>query len=626
MARNRDTALTDETLWDETLSNIREPAIQCLALFYQLCAEIAPTTDDGKDAGKLMATFISWMVNTGVFRAGRRSLAARLKATPRFNHVHKQLYQPLFEVLKRRLEEVLLRINGADDSSSSSESDDSSDRSSYINDFRPNIDIEAFKDEQAPTPTQSAAWNSLRWTTASIRQLEFILRENQQEQFQRFVHQDQNLRTYQLFETYAREKCDFLFPNASDSLRERMANSIASRQARLLFLKQHQKTPTLAKQDSKIQAVKQIKEEEIFILSVTKQEQEDVNSSCPLVPLSKVPSNTVGIKLDPMRFNSGQNKITPSGSISLIKFSETTFPSIPNLDPGDASFTYSYYLLVSLVDEASRRNKRMSRLTHKLEPFFCVFDNCPSPFRWTDTYTGWLAHMRDKHSIPEWYCGVCKTVFSSSAKFQWHLREHHQDQIPELFRGKVADDCMRLQDKYPLQECPFCGKFPLEIEKDDPNQDDLQVFKSLAEHVRDHLISLSQIIPLVESEEMGESSSELDDTGSDDQTDSDSEHDIDRTSKPCVVACEEISYDYEECKKNSILDGSICPSHEGWEMEDIEAVSNITELWQEVMDKKTTGDKIDLILQSPMRNIELNLIPPRSSSRIAEPQAPTSPC
>ena len=60
-----------------------------------------------------------------------------------------------------------------------------------------------------------------------------------------------------------------------------------------------------------------------------------------------------------------------------------------------------------------------------------------------------------------------------------------------------------------MQDCPFRGGFPEEIEKDHPNRDCKQARESLSKHVRDHLVSVTLILAPLET---GEPGSELSDT------------------------------------------------------------------------------------------------------------------
>ncbi|KAI1453987.1 hypothetical protein F4805DRAFT_441186 [Annulohypoxylon moriforme] len=594
MEENDEEPKIDQTS-DKTLSDLRDLSIQCRALLHQLPANAGP------EAGELMASFNIWTANMGVFREGRQSLTSRLKSAPEIS----ELVQQLLTALKRDLEKIAFRLDSKE-SSSASESDDSSDRSSISSYKQPQVseNLEAF-------PPRTTIWTSIQNTITSLRQLALAVRragaQHRQERIQRFKNIERNKEVYQLIERCARQKVDHMFPNASEVLRKRMAESIATRRTRFSYLEQHQKkTSTLNEPAPELQQDETNERKEGTALpKIELAQQRIANLESRMRPQpSIVLSATAVTKLDLRGLNPTKNKLKRTESVSSVKISTGKFPSMPKLDSGHTSFTCPYCFLVCPAKEASGESQWMSHLIHDFEPFFCVFDECTSPFTCTDMYTGWLAHMRETHTQPEWHCWHCKTSsssgpFSTPSELESHLESHHREEITESLRPTLVKHSM-IHDQHPLQECPFCGGFPEEIEKTYPDRDGKQSHEALEKHVRDHLVSVALILAPVE---MGESGDELDDTKSNAQRDDDSERDLDGVGDTYELQCQNTSCD---CKEESGFD---CPENDAWEVADVQAVSNITQLWQYILSEKTSGEGADPTLEAFAANSQLDISP-----------------
>ncbi|EHK21510.1 uncharacterized protein TRIVIDRAFT_201921 [Trichoderma virens Gv29-8] len=268
-----------------------------------------------------------------------------------------------------------------------------------------------------------------------------------------------NKEIYSLFKSYARQKIDKLIPNASSMLRERMVESIATRRIRFLFIEQHHKTTSIQgepatafqKKEPKpcegesAQAVPPADRQEVIRGGITP-------IKCYLDPSTQpsvIPSLTF-TKLETENPQPAQGQHVDS--VSSAEYSTA-------IDPTCASFTCPYCFLIYPLEEASRPSL-LSRghLIHDFEPLFCVFDSCSSPFMNTSaaTYDDWFDHILHDHTKSQWLC--------------W------------LFG---------MTPKPLLEECPFCGEFPAELEKAYPDQKSDQAYKALVEHIRDHLFMVA---------------------------------------------------------------------------------------------------------------------------------------
>lgn len=209
-------------------------------------------------------------------------------------------------------------------------------------------------------------------TITSLRQLASTVRlagaQHRQERVQRFKGLDRNKEMVLLFERCARQKVDHLFPNASETLRNRMAESIATRRARFLYLEMHQKkTSTLN------QPVPELQQNDIAHgdedvgqdesgPSTGSEQQQTTNlvlrpTLKPRVQQSEILSNTVNTKLDPQRLEPTPNK--RAESVSSVKISTNAFPPRPKLDPTGTSFSCPYCFMICPAKEISGQREWM---------------------------------------------------------------------------------------------------------------------------------------------------------------------------------------------------------------------------------------------------------------------------
>ncbi|KAJ4315291.1 hypothetical protein N0V84_008447 [Fusarium piperis] len=114
-----------------------------------------------------------------------------------------------------------------------------------------------------------------------------------------------------------------------------------------------------------------------------------------------------------------------------------------------------------------------------------------------------------------------------------------------------------LRHEHALQECPFCGGFPEEIEKLWPDRNSKPAREALEKHVRDHLIDVALILaPAGTGGPDDKSGSELDDAGSEAQRDNDSERDLDHVGDSYRLECRNGCRDCKEINKDSALNWS----------------------------------------------------------------------
>lgn len=168
-----------------------------------------------------------------------------------------------------------------------------------------------------------------------------------------------------------------------------------------------------------------------------------------------------------------------------------------------------------------------------------------------------------------------------------------------------------MRDRRTLQECPFCGGFPDDIDEAYPDRSRKQAIEALEKHVRDHLISVSLILAPAETEE---SEGDVDDTILTAQADNVSECDPDEVGDTYELECQNDLCDCKEKEKDSIPDW---PGSDSCEITDTQMGPNIPQLWQGVFEEKISGEEVDSILDSYTGNFRPNQPPLHSSPLIA---------
>lgn len=256
-----------------------------------------------------------------------------------------------------------------------------------------------------------------------------------------------------------------------------------------------------------------------------------------------------------------------------------------------------------------------SHVIHDLEPFFCVFDECRSPFACVNSYTGWLNHMRNKHTQPKWHCWYCKIAGSSSTsstpeELESHLKEKHQNEVTDLLRPTLVKNSM-IRPNHALRECPFCGEFPKDVEVDPSKRGHHSALVKLEKHVKDHLVSVALILAPMEREDPA---GQFDNTQSEAQRGDQSQRDSNGVGVQYELECSNALCD---CKTRPDLDfeQNLSPGHDA--REDLPALWDIETLWKHIHDHKARSHDSDPL---PLGLLHQNSSPEHSSSDDSSPE------
>jgi nucleoside phosphorylase len=127
-----------------------------------------------------------------------------------------------------------------------------------------------------------------------------------------------------------------------------------------------------------------------------------------------------------------------------------------------------------------------------------------------------------------------------------------------------------------LRECPFCGGFPIEIEKRPSHQDREEALEKLEKHVREHLANVALILA---PRETGETVDAMSDSKSEAKTGKNSERDIEGLGESNELECLNVSCDCHNTEKDSPAETNIA-------IEDVFEIKRITEIWNVISETK----------------------------------------
>ncbi|KAL4766966.1 hypothetical protein BDW60DRAFT_170629 [Aspergillus nidulans var. acristatus] len=470
----------------------------------------------GADAREQLARLNIWAANMGVFTDGRQSLASRLNDAGEAG----KLILYLLQTLENELEVVEKQIHAVDVQEDEGHSVTDGDNSDKISECSSTSSYRiADPGEDAETDDTPALQPQLpifiRSTLTRLHQLAAIIRgagkQHRLKRIERFKALSHNEEIYKTFERCARQKVDHLFPKAKIVLRERMAQSIATRRARFAYLSQHQKKiSTLSKPAVNGPQIVAERTQDATPAPTPERQQAvgpDIRADYKRggAP-SRNLSSTTCTRLDTKRLIEAAGKRPES--VASVQIPTSDYPRTPPINPVDNSFTCPYCCLIYPASEAANEKMWTEHWLQDFEPFFCVDDNCNTPFSCAETYDGWLTHMRTEHSQAQWQCWHCSThvdepiTFPTPQLLEEHIRSKHR--IAESLYATIVKHSVVQKPKIFPNGCPFCGGVPEELEQKLSCQQEGEGQEALEKHVRDHFIKVALIMyPIDMSERDG---------------------------------------------------------------------------------------------------------------------------
>lgn len=352
-------------------------------------------------------------------------------------------------------------------------------------------------------PRPLGPWLTISNIISNLRQLGLTMYKagtrHRQERISRFISLERNQQQYQMFEHLAFQKAKHMFPAAKESLWNRVAQSIARRRSRFLYLERHQaKLRAVAEPD----ALKNSEQNEKAQPQVDKVAKPPIQVNIPHPPLSVLSkampslnrqtdfSRTLATKLEPVRPE-------PADSVSSTIIRMGEMPPAPLIDTDSMSFFCPYCYLTCPATEADSQQAWHRHLMNDLDPYFCVDQDCEEPFQAGGSFMAWLSHLEKNHTARSWECWHCRgtpaSQFTSEMGLEEHLKAQHREIIPESLLPTALKHSAHHR-KSALLACPFCGGYPDDVESQYPNRESREAITALTKHVKKHLISTALVL------------------------------------------------------------------------------------------------------------------------------------
>lgn len=378
--------------------------------------------------------------------------------------------------------------------------DSESDRSSNRSEASYRLALDDLSEDEDELVPSTGIWESVHDTITSLRQLGATLRRagvrHRQQRVARFASLDRNKEQYEMFERLAYQKAAHTFPNASPALHKRIAESIAMRRCRFLYLERHQmkariSTDVLATDPPNNVLFPEVVHRESTAAEDFQQPKDPIystiNESTPTVNQQTELSKTVATELDFRPY---------AESVASVQVTMGAFPPLPTIDESTMSFTCQYCYLVCPATESSNETAWKNHLVHDLEPFFCIFESCKDAFGHGDSFSSWLTHVQNAHAQRHWYCWYCQSasmttaLFASPSDLEDHLITNHIENANEVLLSTIINHSL-VRNRPLSTECPFCGGYPDELEKAYPDRESKAAVEGLIKHIKLHLITIS---------------------------------------------------------------------------------------------------------------------------------------
>ncbi|KAH7127824.1 hypothetical protein B0J13DRAFT_645877 [Dactylonectria estremocensis] len=178
-------------------------------------------------------------------------------------------------------------------------------------------------------------------------------------------------------------------------------------------------------------------------------------------------------------------------SVASVALRHTGFPPPPKFIGGVFQCPCCRLEFRALEAEKARWSQHFMQ---DFEPYFCIFEDCKTPFDVPNSFNGLLGHLQE-HLPPTWHAdlpdGETKE-FDDEALFTNYVMKH----------GGASGDALAIMKETSLRRtaflfasCPFCGGYPdvLENKYPNPSQPDAQL--ALRRHIKEHMHEIALFLP-----------------------------------------------------------------------------------------------------------------------------------
>ncbi|KAK1853545.1 tol-like protein [Colletotrichum chrysophilum] len=191
-------------------------------------------------------------------------------------------------------------------------------------------------------------------------------------------------------------------------------------------------------------------------------------------------------------------------SVASVMTRHVGFPPIPKII--GTSFQCPYCCLDFRATEA-QKSQWSRHVMQDFEPYFCIHDDCVSPFDIPNNFDSLLKHLQEDHVEERFHIDMPNGNHEelSETRFEEYINQHHSIR-PE--RLKALKEASRRKGAYLIQKCPFCGGYPDDVEKECPDLEAPAAQMKLRQHIKRHMQDVALFLPpyredIFESEQGG---------------------------------------------------------------------------------------------------------------------------
>jgi nucleoside phosphorylase len=312
------------------------------------------------------------------------------------------------------------------------------------------------------------------------------------------------------FEQFALLMVKYRFKEASESLCEQLAMSMAMRRKQFVYKLKHQNKLAFQVKKTNVRRpaiaygernTERHSEQPVPTLSVSLQEQE-VNDASETRIKNLAPSQTNASTLDSKLFRQmlRDSKPPPSTASAGTSIHDVKLdyppPPITRESQKECICPYCCEILPTAKVKTDRWWKK--HVDADLEPYVCISEKCKmNPVQFVN-FDDWKRHM-SQHGPSEyawnvhllaWLCPICKTLepFRWKEHFVHHMKSNHSERFTQSQLSTLARRSTLSVSRDAFM-CPLCNCVPQEIERI-PSEKRKDFSALLPKHIASHLKSL----------------------------------------------------------------------------------------------------------------------------------------
>ncbi|KAN0082027.1 hypothetical protein V8E54_003325 [Elaphomyces granulatus] len=451
---------------------------------------------EGYWASRQFAEFNVWCAKVGVNGEGLRSIDVRLKDVPEICELLRHLLQSLERDLNELQQpaEVPAEISNTDNNLDDVEVDASSLSFKSLSSSEGSKEQSATGDVASPWRERNLALrrhigDTIDRLHGHARRVECAGAKRRRERVEVYREKEGPKWAYEGFKKLATWKANEEFKLASDTIRQRFAESFARRRIRFEYLKEHQKKRAVdtGVQEQNSPPEPQLKGGGGSASLVKKQEAQKRANTVRrrLQDPHTICSATENTKLDRRPEPSWRER---AESVASVELRHPGFPPPPKTCGG--SFQCPFCRLEFRAREAES-DRWSQHVMQDFEPYFCTFEDCKAPFDVPNTFDGLLGHLQD-HLPVRYHVDMPDGEHKEFDETEFEEHVNRDGEISEEVLATMKE-ASRRKGTFLFESCPFCGGYPDVLKKPLPDTPEAQT--ELRKHIKQHMQDIALFLP-----------------------------------------------------------------------------------------------------------------------------------